>query len=79
MVVTGADYNRLQNYKITKFTAFVSGDAESGDRSREVQATLLTFEGERDYQNWTSANKGRGESKFGRFCDNTIIECPQTL
>ena len=79
MVVTEADYNRLQNYKITKCTVAVSGEGESGDRSREVQATLLTFEGERDYQNWTSANKGRGESKFGRFCDNTIIECPQTL
>ena len=51
MVVTGADYNRLRNYKITKFTVFVSGDGESGDSSREVQATLLTFEGERDYQN----------------------------
>ena len=46
MVVTGADYNRLRNYKITKFTVFVSGDGESGDSSREVQATLLTFEGQ---------------------------------
>ena len=46
MVVTGADYNRLRNYKITKFTVFVSGDGESGDCSREVQATLLTFEGQ---------------------------------
>ena len=51
MVVTEADYNRLQNYKITKCTVVVSGEGESGDRSREVQATLLTFEGERGYQN----------------------------
>ena len=51
MVVTEADYNRLQNYKITKCTVVVSGKGESGDRSREVQATLLTFEWERDYQN----------------------------
>ena len=79
MVVTGAYYNRLRNYKITKFTVFVSGDGEGGDRSREVQATLLTSKGARGYQNWTSANKGRRESKFAGFCDNVISECPQTL
>ena len=32
VVFAGADYNRLQNYKITKFTVFVSGGGEgNGD------------------------------------------------
>ena len=30
VVFTGADYNRLYNYKITKFTVFVRGGSGGG-------------------------------------------------
>ena len=36
MVFTGADYNRLQNYKITKVTIFVKGYTEGGERGGVV-------------------------------------------
>ena len=36
VVFTGADYNRLQNYKITKVTIFAKGYTEGGERGGVV-------------------------------------------
>ena len=67
MVVTGADYNRLRNYKITKFTVFVSGDGESGDRGREAHATLLTFEGQGATKIEQVQSRGKGSPNLADF------------
>ena len=37
------------------------------------------FKVRRGYQNWTSANRSGGGSKFWTFCDNMIIDCPTYL
>ena len=61
VVFTGAEYNRLQNYKIIKFTVFVRGGSEGvGRRGWGYVLNIWEIGEGGDYQNWTSANKVGG-------------------
>ena len=68
VVSTGADYNRLQNYKIAKFLWGVV----------VKMVKFWTFKSE-----WEGATKiekvwtrGEGGSVYRALCDNVITECP---
>ena len=68
-MLAGADDNRLQNYKIGKFIVFVRIGGEGGGAggSGVLNVSFERLRRGGGYQNWTSANKGRGVPSFGHF------------
>ena len=58
-------------------TVFVRDGGECGSGNGSDWVLKVWKEGEGN-QNWKSANKRGGRSKFWVFCDDIIIECPPT-
>ena len=75
VIYTGADYNRLWNYKIKIFTIFVRGDGEGGWKGGRLRFSFECLRRGRGLPKSNKFEQGGGESKFWSFCDNVAIEC----
>ena len=72
----GADYNNwLRNYKITRITVFAKSELELNTHGIYER---LWEQGKRLSKSDKCKHWEEG-SKFWPFCDNSIIECPQTI
>ena len=68
VVFTGADYNRLQDNKIAKFTVYVRGSGEGGgSRGEELTLSFERLRGEWATKIKHVRTRGKGDPNFGYF------------